>query len=75
MYKIRSDVTGKIYNVKDTIRVGNPRLQALFIKHKAEILDVYQTEDIYTGEPIVCMLFDKKKTDHLHELWKKHELR
>lgn len=74
-YIIHSNTMNKDYKLNEVVRVGNPRLQALFVKHNVEILDIFDTEDIYTGDPVVCMYFRKdEKTNELFDLWKKHKL-
>lgn len=75
-YVVHSNTMNKDYKIGEACRVSNPRLQALYIRKNVEILDIFDTEDIYTGDPVVCMYFKKdERTDELYELWKKHELR
>ena len=73
--KIYSHTTNRYYDIKKTIRVGLPQLQALYIKKNVDLYDVYCAEDIYTHEPVVVMLFDKEQSAPLYELWQKHELK
>ena len=73
--KVYSHTTNKCYDVKKTVRVGIPKLQALYLKHNVKLLDVYYTEDIYTQDPVVIMLFDKEQSKPYYDLWLKHELK
>lgn len=73
--KIHSDVTGKDYDIRKVVTVRNVREAALFIKHGAELIDVYPTEDLYSGDAILCFIFDREATKGLFDLWQKHELK
>lgn len=73
--KAYSYTTNKYYDIKKCVRVGLPKLQALYLKHNVPLYDVYYTDDLYSGEPVVIMLFDKEKSKPLYELWQKHELK
>lgn len=70
-----SKISNKKYSLNDVVRIVDPKQQKLYIKHNAYPVDMYVTKDIYSGDEILIMLFNKEETRELYLKWKTHELR
>ena len=70
-----SNISGKQYQVKDVIRVIDPKQMRLYVKNEVYPIDMYTTTDMETGEDKLVMLFSKKESQPLYILWKKRELK
>ena len=72
---ITSDVTGITYDPKEVVRLLNAKQIALFIRFGCKVVDIYDSVDFKTGEPVLVVLFYKKETAVPYDLWCKHELK
>ena len=70
-----SKISGKQYQLKDVIRVIDPKQMKLYVKNEVYPVDMYTTTDIETGEDKLVMLFSKKESQPLYILWKNRELK
>ena len=70
-----SNISGKQYQLKDVIRVIDPKQMKLYVKNEVYPIDMYTTTDMETGEDKLVMLFSKKESQPLYILWKKRELK
>lgn len=70
-----SKISGKRYQLKDVIRVIDPKQMKLYVKNEVYPVDMYTTTDIETGEDKLVMLFYKKESQSLYILWKNRELK
>ena len=70
-----SKISGKQYQLKDVIRVIDPKQMKLYVKNEVYPIDMYTTTDMETGEDKLVMLFSKKESQPLYILWKKRELK
>ena len=70
-----SKISGKQYQLKDVIRVIDPKQMKLYVKNEVYPVDMYTTTDIETGEDKLVMLFSKKESKPLYILWKNRELK
>ena len=70
-----SKISGKQYQLKDVIRVIDPKQMKLYVKNEVYPVDMYTTTDIETGEDKLVMLFSKKESQSLYILWKNRELK
>lgn len=70
-----SNITGKYYQLKDVVRVVDPKQCRLYIKHFVYPIDMYTTTDIETGEDKLVMLFSRQQSQPLYILWKNRELK
>lgn len=70
-----SKISGKQYQLKDVIRVIDPKQMKLYVKNEVYPVDMYTTTDIETGEDKLVMLFYKKESQSLYILWKNRELK
>ena len=70
-----SKISGKQYQLKDVIRVIDPKQMKLYVKNEVYPVDMYTTTDIETGEDKLVMLFYKKESQPLYILWKNRELK
>lgn len=70
-----SNITGKCYQLKDVVRVVDPKQCKLYIKHSVYPIDMYTTTDIETGEDKLVMLFSRQQSQPLYILWKNRELK
>ena len=75
-YIKRSQVTGKKYDYfsKDVVRILNIDQAAAFIKHDADLIDIYTSQDRKTGKNVLVFVFQRESTKDLYDLWCKHEL-
>ena len=65
-----SKISGKQYQLKDIVRVIDPKQMKLYVKNEVYPVDMYTTTDIETGEDKLVMLFSKKESQPLYILWK-----
>lgn len=70
-----SNITGKYYQLKEVVRVVDPKQCRLYIKHSVYPIDIYTTTDIETGEDKLVMLFSRQQSQPLYVLWKNRELK
>ena len=70
-----SKISGKQYQLKDIVRVIDPKQMKLYVKNEVYPVDMYTTTDIETGEDKLVMLFSKKESQPLYILWKNRELK
>ena len=70
-----SKISGKQYQLKDIVRVIDPKQMKLYVKNEVYPVDMYTTTDIETGEDKLVMLFSKKESQPLYILWKSRELK
>ena len=63
-----SKISGKQYQLKDVIRVIDPKQMKLYVKNEVYPVDMYTTTDIETGEDKLVMLFSKKESQPLYIL-------
>lgn len=70
-----SNLTDKLYKVKDVCRIVNPKQQCLYIKNGVLPLEMYVSQDTRNGNDIIVMLFDKKNSFSVYEKWCNYELR
>ena len=70
-----SKISGKQYQLKDIVRVIDPKQMKLYVKNEVYPVDMYTTTDIETGEDKLVMLFSKKERQPLYILWKNRELK
>jgi hypothetical protein len=68
-------IKGIPYDPNKVVRILNTQQTAAYLKHGAELLDVYQSVDTKTGTPLLVYIFDRSKTKELYDLWCKHELK
>ena len=64
-----SDSTRNVYYPKDCIRLVNPKQVAFYMKKGIELLDVYPSSDLKTGEDILVFLVDKRKSYPAYLEW------
>ena len=70
-----SKISGKQYQLKDIVRVIDPKQMKLYVKNEVYPVDMYTTTDIETGEDKLVMLFSKKESQPLYILGKNRELK
>ena len=70
-----SKICCKQYQLKDIVRVIDPKQMKLYVKNEVYPVDMYTTTDIETGEDKLVMLFSKKESQPLYILWKNRELK
>nr|DAF26985.1 MAG TPA: hypothetical protein [Caudoviricetes sp.] len=63
------------YLLKDVVRIVDPKQQKLYVKHNLYPVDMYVTTDERTKEDKLVMLFSRRESKPLYELWKNHELK
>lgn len=69
-----SKISNEEYSLHDVVRIVDPKQQKLYIKHDAYPVDMYVSRDMYSGDEILIMLFNKEETRELYVKWKNHEL-
>lgn len=66
---LKSSLTGKYYDEKDSIRLVNPRQSAFYWSRGVAPISVYPSKDLNTGDPIIVFIFSKEKTKDLYQEW------
>lgn len=69
-----SKISNEEYSLHDVVRIVDPKQQKLYIKHDAYPVDMYVSRDMYSGDEILIMLFNKEETRELYVKWKNHKL-
>lgn len=64
-----SDSTKNVYCPKDCIRLVNPKQVAFYMKKGIQLLDIYPSNDLKTGEDILVFLVDKRKSYQVYQEW------
>lgn len=74
--KITSQTTGKQYNANKVVRIINTLQAASYMKHGAELLDIYPSRDFKSNDnkPLLVYIFDREATTPLYDAWCKREL-
>jgi len=72
---VKSDNTGKEYDATKVVRIVNYKQAAMYMKHGAELLDIYVSHTYKTNEPLLVFIFDRAKTTKLYDSWCKYELK
>lgn len=67
--KIHSDVTGKDYKPKETVRLVNLRQIEYYCENNVMPVDIYISRDFKTNKPIVCFLFLRDETKDVYDAW------
>ena len=78
-----SKISGKQYQLKDIVRVIDPKQMKLYVKNEVYPVDMYTTTDISidenTGEELtkdkLIMVFSREESKPLYILWKNRELK
>lgn len=69
MAVVRSNLTGKLYNLNQTIRILKWKQVAFYIHKGIYPEDIMATLDRKTGEEIIVFLFDREKTAKVYREW------
>ena len=78
-----SKISGKQYQLKDIVRVIDPKQMKLYVKNEVYTVDMYTTTDVLidenTGEEVakdkLIMVFSREESKPLYILWKNRELK
>lgn len=70
---VNSDLTGKEYDIKNTVRILNIQQICAYLKMGIKPLDLYASIDFKTNKPVLVALFDKKETAEAYVRWKNSE--
>lgn len=63
-----SQLTGREYEIEDSVTIVNPKQYGLYIKHNLNPIDLFWSKDR------LVMVFNKFESKRLYEKWCKHEL-
>lgn len=66
---VRSSITCRVYNPKNSVRVVDPKQQMLYMKHNLTLLDIYYSDGDGEQQPRVVMIFDKEESYPLYKKW------
>ena len=72
-YNRKSLITGKYYNLFDSVRILNLRQVAAYLDYGLLPLHIYTSKD-ENEKPILVFLFDREESKDAYDLWCKHEL-
>ena len=72
-YNRKSSITGKYYNLFDSVRILNLKQVTAYIEHGVLPLHIYTSKDD-SGKSVLVFLFDREETKEVYDLWCKHEL-
>lgn len=64
-----SDVTGKKYDVFDTVRILNVKQAAFYSASGLELLHVEVSKDRKTEDPVYVFYFSRSETKPIYDLW------
>lgn len=64
-----SDSTKNVYYPKDCIRIVNPKQIAFYMRRGIQLLDIYPSNDLKTGEDILVFLVDRRKSYNVYKEW------
>ena len=68
-YYTTSKITGKTYNVFDTVIIMNPRQAAYYCHEGLELQDLEISDDRKTGEPVFCYIFLRSESRPYFDAW------
>lgn len=57
------------YNIKDIVRIINPKQCRFYLKNGVYPIDIYTSIDVKTGDDIVVMIFFKHESYPLYQKW------
>jgi len=64
-----SDSTHFVYYPRDCVRLVNPKQVAFYMKRGIQLMDIYPSSDLKTGEDILVFLVDKRKSYKVYQEW------
>lgn len=71
---VKTHLYGRDYNIREVVRIVNPKQQDLYMLHEIYPIDIYMSYDDKSDKPIRVMVFLRSETSEVYDLWKKHEL-
>jgi hypothetical protein len=69
--KIKSRITGEIYEGDDSVFLMNTLQAGMYIKNNAELVDCFW----HDTRNSLCFVFNRINTYELYDAWCKHELK
>lgn len=69
--KIKSRITGEIYDGDDCVFLLNTKQAGAYIKNNACLLDCFW----HDKKDSLCFVFNRSETINLYDLWCKYELK
>ncbi len=75
MIKVNSNISNITYDVREMVRIVNPKQAAAFWINGAKLYDIYPSRHFETNEPMVVYLFKRSECTELYDKWCKHELK
>lgn len=72
-YTRKSRITGKYFNLFESVRILNLKQVTAYIDNGIMPLDIYTSRD-ENNKPVLVFLFDREETKKVYDLWCKHEL-
>lgn len=69
VYMKVSELTGKKYNLFGIIRILNPKQAAYYVNNGLELLDIENSFDRKTGDPVFVFYFDRESTRDVYDAW------
>lgn len=71
---IKTNLQGRDYNIREVIRIVNPKQQDLYMLHGIYPIDMYMSYGEDNDKPVRVMVFLRSDTSDVYKLWKNHEL-
>lgn len=72
-YYRTSDVTGKTYNVFETIKILNPNQSAFYLSRHVPLQDLKVSTSKDTAKPVLVFYFLKEDTRSAYDEWCKQK--
>lgn len=64
-----SKITGRYFNVFETVRILNIAQATYYIENDSFPLDVYASKDLKTERPVLVFVFAREDTKELYDSW------
>lgn len=70
-YYKKSDITGRTYNIFNSVNIINPQQVAFFLKKHVKLMDIKISKD-KRGRDLLVFVFDKTDSRDAYILWRNY---
>lgn len=71
---VKTHLYSRDYNIREVVRIVNPKQQDLYMLHEIYPIDIYMSYDDKSDKPIRVMVFLRSETSEVYDLWKNYKL-
>lgn len=68
-YYIRSEITGRSYNLFCCVKILNVQQAIFYIEHRVKLMDLVISKDRKSEKPVLVFIFNKEDTREAYDLW------